>query len=204
MSFKALWVAEKGDNLYERSIVKREIEDLPAGELLIRVHYSALNYKDALSASGNKGITKKYPHTPGIDAAGIVEISRSEHFATGDRVVVTGNDLGMNTSGGFAEYIRVPAAWAVPAPSHYSLSECMVIGTAGFTAALSLMKMEFVSRMHPYLLRVQPLLHRLTVQAVLPSNIKTLRKMLSCSVVQWDTKALNTRCRRVQQIKPLR
>lgn len=142
MSFKALWVTEVSDGKFERSIVDREIEDLPAGELLVRVHYSSLNYKDAMSATGNKGITRKYPHTPGIDAAGVVEISRSEHFATGDRVVITGNDLGMNTSGGFAEYIRIPASWAVQAPTQYSLSECMAIGTAGFTAALALMKME--------------------------------------------------------------
>lgn len=142
MTFRALWVTEKGDGRFERSVVKRKIEDLPPGDLLIRVHYSSLNYKDAMSATGNKGITKNYPHTPGIDAAGVVEISRSENFATGDKVIVTGYDLGMNTSGGFAEYIRVPASWAVPAPSNYSLSELMVIGTAGFTAAQALWKLE--------------------------------------------------------------
>ncbi|WP_315814453.1 alcohol dehydrogenase catalytic domain-containing protein [Paraflavitalea speifideaquila] len=111
---------------------------------MIRVLYSALNYKDALSATGNKGITRKYPHTPGIDAAGIVEISRNELFATGDEVIITGYDLGMNTCGGFAEFIRVPAAWVVRKPEGYTLKECMILGTAGVTAALALHKMELL------------------------------------------------------------
>src|SRR5690606_6555452 len=144
MTFRALWVTEKEDGKFERNIVERKIEDLPDGDVLIRVHYSSLNYKDAMSATGNRGITRNYPHTPGIDAAGVVEISRSEKFATGDKVVVTGHDLGMNTPGGFAEYIRVPASWVVPLPENYSLSEAMVIGTAGFTAGLALLKMEML------------------------------------------------------------
>lgn len=142
MSFRALWIIEKENGKFERTIIQRKIEDLPDGEVLIRVHYSSLNYKDALSATGNKGITRHYPHTPGIDAAGIVEISRSELFAAGDKVLVTGHDLGMNTSGGLAEYIRVPASWIVKLPEAYSLYESMVIGTAGFTAGLALLKME--------------------------------------------------------------
>ena len=116
MAFTALVVRETTDGKFERSIVKREFEDLPPGEILIRVHYSSLNYKDALSATGNKGITKKFPHTPGIDAAGIVEISRNENFAAGDEVVVTGRDLGMNTAGGYSQYIRVPAGWVIQKP----------------------------------------------------------------------------------------
>src|SRR4051812_27304680 len=113
MPFKALWVTETDKGTFERTIVDRLIDDLPAGELVIKVHYSSLNYKDALSATGNKGITRKYPHTPGIDAAGTVEISRNEQFAVGDEVVVTGNDLGMNTCGGYGQFIRVPASWVV-------------------------------------------------------------------------------------------
>lgn len=144
MTFRALWVSEKDDGKFERTVITRNIGDLPDGDVLIRVHYSSLNYKDAMSATGNRGITKNYPHTPGIDAAGIVEISRSELFATGDKVIVTGHDLGMNTSGGFAEYIRVPASWVVPLPESYTLSEAMVIGTAGFTAGLALLKMEML------------------------------------------------------------
>lgn len=144
MPFKALWVTEKKDGTFERKVIDRMIDDLPAGEVLIRVHYSSLNYKDALSATGNKGITRKFPHTPGIDAAGIVEISRNENFAVGDEVIVTGYDLGMNTCGGYGQYIRIPAAWVVKKPAGLSFKECMTIGTAGFTAASALYKMQLM------------------------------------------------------------
>jgi putative YhdH/YhfP family quinone oxidoreductase len=147
MPFKALRITETPAGKFERNIIEREIDDLPAGEVLIRVHYSALNYKDALSATGNKGITKKYPHTPGIDAAGVVEISRNAGFATGEEVIVTGYDLGMNTDGGMAEYIRVPGQWIVPKPTEYTLKECMIIGTAGFTAASALYKMQLLGQL---------------------------------------------------------
>ena len=148
MPFKALWITETETGTFERTIVERLIDDLPAGEIVIRVQYSSLNYKDALSATGNKGITRKYPHTPGIDAAGTVEISRNEQFAVGDEVVVTGNDLGMNTCGGYGQFIRVPASWVVKKPASLSLKECMTIGTAGFTAACALYKMELM-KMNP-------------------------------------------------------
>lgn len=148
MPFKALWVTETNSGSFERNIVDRYIDDLPQGEMLIKVNYSSLNYKDALSATGNKGITRKFPHTPGIDAAGVVEISRNELFAVGDEVLVTGYDLGMNTCGGFGQYIRVPASWVVKKPDNFSLKECMIIGTAGFTAASAVYKME--------LLKMQP------------------------------------------------
>jgi putative YhdH/YhfP family quinone oxidoreductase len=148
MPFKALWVTESKSGTFERNIVDRYIDDLPQGEIVIRVHYSSLNYKDALSATGNKGITRQFPHTPGIDAAGVVEISRNEQLAVGDEVLVTGYDLGMNTSGGYGQYIRVPASWVVKKPENYTLKECMIIGTAGFTAASAAYKME--------LLKLQP------------------------------------------------
>jgi putative YhdH/YhfP family quinone oxidoreductase len=139
--FKAMVVSETEGNKYSREIGQREISSLPEGEVLINVKYSSLNYKDALSATGNKGVTRKYPHTPGIDAAGVVAESSSESFKTGDEVIVTGYDLGMNTSGGFSEYIRVPGAWVVKLPKGLSLMESMIYGTAGFTAALSVYKM---------------------------------------------------------------
>ena len=126
---------------FERRIVKRSVNDLPPGELLLRVHYSSLNYKDALSATGRPGVTKTYPHTPGIDAAGVVEADTSGRFRPGDEVIVTGYDLGMNTAGGFGQYVRVPAAWGVPLPSGLSLRESMVLGTAGFTAGLSVYRL---------------------------------------------------------------
>jgi len=139
--FKAMIVTETEGAGFTREIKDKMIEDLPAGDVLIKVNYSSLNYKDALSASGNKGVTKKYPHTPGVDAAGVVVEDASMTLKAGDKVLVTGYDLGMNTSGGYAEYIRVPAAWVVRLPHNLSLRESMIYGTAGFTAALSCYKL---------------------------------------------------------------
>lgn len=137
---KALWITENEDKTFTPNVVERNIEDLPTGDVLIKVKYSSLNYKDALSASGNKGVTKNYPHTPGIDAAGIVESSTNEKFAKGDKVIVTGFDLGMNTSGGFGEYIRVPSEWVIKLPKGLKLKESMMFGTGGLTAALCIDK----------------------------------------------------------------
>jgi acrylyl-CoA reductase (NADPH) len=137
-NFNAFVVEETEPGVFIRNIKARNTEDLPAGDVLIEVHYSALNYKDALSARGHKGITRKYPHTPGIDAAGIVTESKSDKFSAGERVFVTGYDLGMNTSGGFAGFIRVPAEWIVRLPDFISLRESMIYGTAGFTAGICL------------------------------------------------------------------
>ncbi len=134
-TFDALWIEEQPDGSFARSIVQRSTDELPAGDVLIRVHYSSLNYKDALSASGNRGVTRKYPHTPGIDAAGIVVESAADAFGPGDEVIVIGYDLGMNTAGGFGGYIRVPAGWVVKRPAGLTLREAMILGTAGFTAA---------------------------------------------------------------------
>jgi acrylyl-CoA reductase (NADPH) len=139
--FKAMLVTEFEDKTFKREIVQRDISELSEGDVLINVKYSSLNYKDALSASGNKGVTRKYPHTPGIDAAGIVILSSSDKFKSGEEVVVTGYDLGMNTSGGFSEYIRVPAEWVVRLQENMTLKESMMYGTAGFTAALSVYKL---------------------------------------------------------------
>jgi len=138
--FKALRISEENGQ-YIRKIETRKIEDLPEGEVLIRVYFSSLNYKDVLSVSGNKGVTRKYPHTPGIDAAGIVEHSSSTKFKVGDEVIVTSYDLGMNTDGGFSEYIRVPESWVVSLPKGMNLREAMIFGTAGFTAALSVYRL---------------------------------------------------------------
>ena len=141
-TFRAFLVEKNEDRTFTRSVVDRELDDLPAGELLIDVKFSSLNYKDALSATGNPGVTRSYPHTPGIDAAGTILESTVANFTAGDEVVVIGFDLGMNTSGGFGERVRVPAAWAVPLPQGLSLEEAMILGTAGFTAALSIHKLE--------------------------------------------------------------
>jgi len=139
--YKCMLVSEDKNGNFSREIVTRSLDELPKHDVLIKVIYSSLNYKDALSASGNKGVTRAYPHTPGIDVAGIVTKSSHDNFKTGDEVIVTGYDLGMNTSGGFSEYISVPAAWIVKRPKNLSLRESMIYGTAGFTAALSVYKL---------------------------------------------------------------
>ena len=140
-SFKAYQVSEVEEKVFKGALVDRQIEDLPEGDVVIEVHYSSINYKDALSASGNRGVTRSYPHTPGIDAAGIVTSSSSDDFKVGDQVVVVGYDLGMNTPGGFGQFIRVPADWVINLPESMSLKESMILGTAGFTAALCIEKL---------------------------------------------------------------
>ena len=141
VSYKSFFVEEPEKNNFIRKIKNLYINDLPPGDVLIRVHYSSLNYKDALSATGNRGVTRQYPHTPGIDAAGIVEESLVGAFKKGDRVIVTSYDLGMNTAGGFGQYIRVPADWVVKLPDGLDLKQSMVFGTAGFTAGMSIFKL---------------------------------------------------------------
>lgn len=140
-AFDALRV-HKTDDGYTMGVESQQVDDLPPGELLVRVQYSSLNYKDALSASGNPGVTRNFPHTPGIDAAGLVESSDDGRFKPGDEVIVTGYDLGMNTPGGLGQYIRIPADWAVPVPPGLTPRDSMIIGTAGLTAALCLVKLE--------------------------------------------------------------
>ncbi len=134
--FRALVVTETEPRTFVRSIEARSTADLPPGDVLIRVHYSSLNYKDALSASGSPGVTRNYPHTPGIDAAGVVARTNSDEFAVGDKVVAIGNDLGMNTAGGFGQFVRVPASWVVKLPQALTTHQAMIYGTAGFTAAM--------------------------------------------------------------------
>ena len=140
-TFKAMVVSESAEKTFSREVRERALGDLPAGELIIDVKYSSLNYKDALSATGNKGVTRKYPHTPGIDAAGVVADSTTKLFSVGDQVTVTGFDLGMNTSGGFAQYISVPALWATKLPQGLSLKDSMSHGTAGLTAVLCIIRL---------------------------------------------------------------
>lgn len=140
--FKAFVVREAESGVFKSAVEERKVDDLPVGDLLIKVSFSSINYKDALSASGNKGVSKNYPHTPGIDAAGIIADSSSTKFKIDDKVVVTGYDLGMNTSGGFAEYIRVPEEWVLKLPSNISLEQSMGIGTAGLTAGMCIKLLE--------------------------------------------------------------
>ncbi len=140
-TYRALIVRES-DGKFAHGIEDVMFDFLPKGDVLIKVAYAGLNYKDALSANGHKGVSRNFPHTPGVDAAGVVESSADPAYSAGMEVLVTSYDLGMNTKGGFAEYIRVPAGWVVPLPEGLSLEEAMIMGTAGYTAALALYKME--------------------------------------------------------------
>ena len=148
-SFRALLVEKTEPRSFPRSVVERQVDELPAGDLLIDVAYSSLNYKDALSATGNPGVTRNFPHTPGIDAAGRVVESASDGFSVGDEVIVIGFDLGMNTAGGFGQKIRVPAGWAVPMPAGLDARSAMILGTAGFTAALCVDKLQSIGGLEP-------------------------------------------------------
>jgi acrylyl-CoA reductase (NADPH) len=137
-TFYCYLVTKDEQGMFKAELAQRSLDDLPAGDVLVRVAYSSLNYKDALSATGHPGVTRKFPHVPGIDAAGTVAESNSTDWHVGDEVIVTSFDLGQNTWGGFAEFIRVPAAWVVPKPAGLTLRESMIYGTAGLTAGLSL------------------------------------------------------------------
>ena len=131
------WLTEENDDkTFSHSLKELTKKQPDDGQVAIDVQFSSLNYKDFLSLTGNKGVTRNYPHVPGIDAAGVVSESKSPLFKKGDRVIVTGYDLGMNTDGGLGQYIVVPAQWVVPFPGgKLSLEKAMAFGTAGFTAA---------------------------------------------------------------------
>lgn len=137
--FKALVVREVGEE-FKIAVEEKTLTALKQGLIRIKVSYSSLNFKDALSASGVRFITKNYPHTTGIDAAGVIVESTDPNFKHGELVIVTGFDLGMDTDGGHAEYIDVPPEWVVHLPEGLTLKEAMILGTAGFTAGLSVME----------------------------------------------------------------
>jgi acrylyl-CoA reductase (NADPH) len=141
-TFKAVLVEETADKQFTVNVSNRCVSDLPNNDLTVNVHYSSLNYKDALSASGNKRVSSQFPHTPGIDAAGVVVSDKSGTFSAGDEVLVFGYDLGMNTPGGLGQMISIPANWAVKRPDNLSLKEAMIYGTGGLTAALCVQKLE--------------------------------------------------------------
>src|SRR5574344_2146691 len=136
------FLVEKDSNEQIKSDVK-DFEKPICGEneILIKVNYSSLNYKDALSSIGHPGVTRVFPHITGVDVAGIVEESKSSIFKVGQRVVVTGYDLGMNTNGGHCEFVKVPASWIISTPQSISDKEIMSYGTAGLTAALSVQEL---------------------------------------------------------------
>ncbi|RSL31731.1 acryloyl-CoA reductase [Salibacterium salarium] len=140
--FQALMVEETGDNSVSREIRSLSFSDLPEGEVLVKVHYSSVNFKDGMAAMANGNIVNEYPMVPGIDLSGVVEDSSDSLFSKGDKVIVTSYELGVSHFGGFAEYARVPAEWVVPLPENIDLREAMIYGTAGFTAGLSVMRLQ--------------------------------------------------------------
>src|SRR5829696_673857 len=134
-SFAAL-VARKNDDRIDCGVETLDESDLPPGDVTIRVAYSSVNFKDALAVTPNGGVVRDYPIVPGIDLTGEVVASDSPHFAVGDAVLAHGYEIGTGRHGGYAEYARVPADWVVPLGS-LSTRDGAAIGTAGFTAAMS-------------------------------------------------------------------
>ncbi|MDO9052940.1 MAG: YhdH/YhfP family quinone oxidoreductase [Gallionella sp.] len=122
--------------------VELRLPDLDPGEVVIKSHYSSVNYKDALAATGAGKVIRRFPCVGGVDVSGVVETSTDARFKPGDEVLVTGYGMGVSHDGGFAEYVRVPADWVVPLPPGLTLFDAMALGTAGFTAALSIHRLE--------------------------------------------------------------
>ena len=140
--FKAFVIDQGPDKKVVAGMTTLAAEQLDAGEVTIRVHYSSINYKDALAATGVGKIIRRFPCVGGIDLSGEVVDSADARFKPGDKVIATSFDIGVAHHGGYAEYARVPAAWVVPLPAGLDLFEAMALGTAGFTAALGVVRME--------------------------------------------------------------
>ncbi len=140
-AFNAYRIFEESGKSIGR-FVQLTLDDLDPGEVVIRSHYSGVNYKDALAATGAGKVVRRFPCVGGVDVSGVVESSQDARFKVGDRVLVTGYDMGVAHDGGFAEYVRVPADWVVPLPVDLSLFDAMALGTAGFTAALAIHRLE--------------------------------------------------------------
>lgn len=140
-TFNAYRLEEKDGELI-RGVKELKDTDLPEGEVLIRVRYSSVNYKDAMANMKDSAIIRSYPATPGIDLAGEVVESVDDRFSEGDPVIVTSYDLGVTHDGGYSEYARVKAEWVLPLPEELTLKQAMIYGTAGFTAALSVARLQ--------------------------------------------------------------
>lgn len=134
-TFRCYLVEKDESGKVSARITRRRLAELPPGDVLLRVDYSSLNYKDALAATGHPGVNRVFPHIPGVDAAGEVAGTGVYEFVEGDQVLVTGFDMGSNRAGGWAEYVRVPQDWVVPMPRGLTTRQSMMIGTGGLTAA---------------------------------------------------------------------
>jgi NADPH2:quinone reductase len=141
MVFRAYRIFEQ-DGKSQGRFVDLSLADLDPGEVVIRAHYSGVNYKDALAATGAGRVIRRFPCVGGVDVSGVVESSSDARFNPGDEVLVTGYGMGVEHDGGYAEYVRVPADWVVPLPQGLTLFDAMALGTAGFTAALSIHRLE--------------------------------------------------------------
>src|SRR3984893_2903545 len=140
-TFEAFRVFDEGGQVQGR-VVQAALEELSAGAVVIKAEYSSVNYKDAMAATGAGKILRRFPVIPGIDVSGSVESREEPRFRPGDAVLVTGYDLRVANDGGYSQYVRVPADWVVPPPAALSAFDVMAIGTAGFTAALSIVELE--------------------------------------------------------------
>ncbi|MEQ1532044.1 MAG: acryloyl-CoA reductase [Sideroxydans sp.] len=140
-SFSAFRIFEENAKSVGR-LVQLSLDDLDAGEVVIRTCYSGVNYKDALAVTGAGKVIRRFPCVGGVDVSGVVESSQDARYKVGDEVIVTSYDMGVAHDGGFAEYVRVPADWVVPLPTGLTLFDAMVLGTAGFTAALAIHRLE--------------------------------------------------------------
>ena len=135
-------VVNKTDGLHTCSIKHRQLEELSAGNILIDVAYSSVNYKDALAVKENGGVIRDYPMIPGIDLSGTILESTDENYQVGEKIIVTSYGLGVSHTGGFSKIARVPSDWLVSLPKELSLKEAMIFGTAGFTSALCIHALE--------------------------------------------------------------
>ncbi|MBM6127228.1 acryloyl-CoA reductase [Staphylococcus epidermidis] len=140
--FKAFVVDEDDNGIVSNSYKELTKDDLPEGDVLIKVHYSGINYKDALATQDHNKIVKQYPMVPGIDLAGTIEETNAPGFEVGDKVIVTSYDLGVSHYGGFSEYARVKSEWVIELPEDLTLEEAMIYGTAGYTAGLAIEQLE--------------------------------------------------------------
>ena len=140
--FKAFVVDHDDNGIVSNSYKELTKDDLPEGDVLIKVHYSGINYKDALATQDHNKIVKQYPMVPGIDLAGTIEETNAPGFEVGDKVIVTSYDLGVSHYGGFSEYARVKSEWVIKLPEDLTLEEAMIYGTAGYTAGLAIEQLE--------------------------------------------------------------
>ena len=140
--FKAFVVDQDDNGIVSNSYKELTKDDLPDGDVLIKVHYSGINYKDALATQDHNKIVKQYPMVPGIDLAGTIEETNAPGFEVGDKVIVTSYDLGVSHYGGFSEYARVKSEWVIELPEDLTLEEAMIYGTAGYTAGLAIEQLE--------------------------------------------------------------